>query len=903
MNKSGMLTSQEIKKLFTDGAVILFKCEARENLPLTYVSENCSEILGFNASHFLNKENGWTECIHPDDKEDAIDCLRRVLEHKEKTLSEYRFRKKDGTYIWLRDELKLIENEDGTAAILGLSFDITSLKRDGRPEGRYFQRRECKRLSYEQVISRCSILLLSNADRESIDGVLSLLLEAAGADRAYIFENYRDEDDNLCVRQIHEVCGSGVHSQRDNEGLQNIRYEHFPWWKERLSRNQVINRLVEDIPSPGKEALQSQDIKSILILPLFVDQDWYGFIGFDNVHTSELWGREEVALLKAASEIISTYKKHEFVQKSLTSQKNYTQAILDSLPSIYLAMNNDLEIVHWNKNAETLTGYSHSEIAAMSVFDFAVEGEHQKLIEATELLRQGEGTGVELKIRTKDEREVDFFWGGRLIKLGEEWLMLCVGLDITSQKEIRRELINEKRFSEAIIESLPGIFYMIDEQGQYLRWNENFEKQFGFSTQEISDMTFFDLLEENDIENVTREVQRVFEEGESSMEADFVTKDGTRIPYYMTGKRFNKDGQRYLIGSGYNISVQRRAMERLKKSEELFRNLFLKAPAAIVMVDVNNKVLMINQSFEKLFGYSESEIIEKDLDRVIVPPEEYDLVPKMPAIDFKGTHYYHQARRRTKDGKMKHVFVGSIPIYIDKKPYVGFGMYIDISEQVKYEKEISDSLKEKQVLLQEIHHRVKNNLAVISGLIQLQMYEVDDEYIRRILQESQSRIQTMALIHEKLYQSENLSRISCRTYIEELLQTLRNTFRTDTREINIKTEIEDIELNINKAVPFALLINEVISNTFEHAFTGRKQGAISVELFGKNGRIHVSIKDNGVGIPDEQSIDRKETLGMTLIYYFLKQLDAEWELFNKNGTTLKLAFSQEHVKGSSTTIV
>lgn len=730
MNKPGVLTSEEIEKLFTDGTVILFKCEVTDDFPLTFVSENCSDILGFSSSYFLENEHGWSERIHPDDKAEVFSQFRKVIEQGGETIAEYRFKRKDGIYIWLRDELKLVDDKNGdTMAILGSSFDITDRK-------------------------RAEIELRENK------------------------EQYK-----LVVEHIKDIT---YHIDEDMK------------WT-------LLNQAwVEITGYPLQEALGSS------------------FLEFIHPDDREICERTCNDLLNGKSDFYSR---------------------------IVRLMKRNGSCVWVEMSARKTNGVTICENCNIS------------------------GT------------------------------MVNVTAELAKQKETRQELINEKRFSEAIIESLPGVFYMLDEQSNFLKWNENLVEQFGYTGEEIAGMNPSDFFEEAEFKKIAREIKRVFKEGESEVEAVALTKNGTKIPYYLTGKRFEQNEKKYLIGAGYDLSERKRAIEKLKKSEELFRNLFLKAPAAIVMADVENKVLRVNQSFEELFGYTESEIADKDLNQFIVPEGAGDKIPALPEHAVKRAYSYHQVRRKTKTGEMKDVSVGIIPIYIDDKPYVVFGMYIDVTEQKRYENQIAESLKEKQVLLQEIHHRVKNNLAVISGLIQLQMYEIDHAYMKQLLQESQSRIQTMALIHEKLYQSQNLSRISCRSYIEELIQTIRSTFDTGAKKIKINTEIEDVELNINKAVPFALLLNEVISNAFEHAFSGRRQGSISVSLSEEDADIHVSIMDDGVGMPDDFAIEGNETLGMTLIHNFLEQLEAEWELSNENGTSLSLTFSKEYVKGSSTTMV
>jgi PAS domain S-box-containing protein len=470
---------------------------------------------------------------------------------------------------------------------------------------------------------------------------------------------------------------------------------------------------------------------------------------------------------------------------------------------------------------------------------------------------------------------------------------LCVGIDITEQKRTEKELRHEKRFNEALLESLPGVFYMFDEEGNYHRWNQNLLDETGYTAEDMQQVSPEVFFGEEELDAASREIGKVFEVGQAEMESKLKTKDGQEIPYYFTGKLFKQDGNNYLLGVGHDMSEQVKAREKLRRSEKLFRDLFLNAPAGIVMVDPDNNVVNINKSFEDMFGFTEEELKGKDVDEFIVPKEEREQIPRMPLKEYASDSFNREAKRLTKDGEPIDVIMAAIPVYIDGDPIAGFGMYIDITEEKKYEQEITSSLKEKKVMLKEIHHRVKNNLAIVSGLLQLQMYETDNPLLRDTLEESERRIQTMALIHEQLYNSESLGNISCDKYIGDLVETIRNTIGS-AQDVNVKTDIESIELDIERAVPFALLVNEVVTNSFKHAFDGQgdSTNTIAIRITEDNGQVHAQLRDNGKGLPDDLQPEISDTLGMNLIDNFAQQLEAEWEIGSDDGTYVQLRFSK-----------
>ncbi len=192
---------------------------------------------------------------------------------------------------------------------------------------------------------------------------------------------------------------------------------------------------------------------------------------------------------------------------------------------------------------------------------------------------------------------------------------------------------------------------------------------------------------------------------------------------------------------------------------------------------------------------------------------------------------------------------------------------------------MSRSLKEKEVLLAEIHHRVKNNLAVISGLLEMQVWNLpDDDKSIGPLKESQLRIHSIALVHELLYQSETLSEIELDQYINKLLRAIQQTHKNKDKLIEVVTDLEPVKLTIHKAIPASLLLNELVVNSYKHAFNGLVDGQIEVILKQTNGQIELVVQDNGVGLPDDFDPLKQQSLGMTLIKTLVQQIEANFNV-------------------------
>jgi len=200
---------------------------------------------------------------------------------------------------------------------------------------------------------------------------------------------------------------------------------------------------------------------------------------------------------------------------------------------------------------------------------------------------------------------------------------------------------------------------------------------------------------------------------------------------------------------------------------------------------------------------------------------------------------------------------------------------------------ISKSLSENNTLMKEIHHRVKNNLQIVSSMLSLQLRYIDDSAVKEVVLESRDRVKSMALIHQKLYQEDNLKGVFMSTYIESLLSSLSHSYKLDSMSINIESEVDDIWLDVDSAIPIGLIVNELITNSIKHAFR-EDGGQINVKLKRKQENLQLAVSDNGVGIGDKFNIDEQKCFGFKMINSFLRKLKGKIEVSNKNGTHIKI---------------
>jgi len=256
----------------------------------------------------------------------------------------------------------------------------------------------------------------------------------------------------------------------------------------------------------------------------------------------------------------------------------------------------------------------------------------------------------------------------------------------------------------------------------------------------------------------------------------------------------------------------------------------------------------------------------------------------------------HIYRLRSLDGKIKYIKVQSLPVtYEGEQALQTVGQ--DITEIVQSNKELEKTVTQKQNLLQEVHHRVKNNLAMINGLIELQLIENENNEIADALKGTQSRILSIAKVHELLYQQDNLKEIDFREYLQELTNTISNLFSSEGQVISFDLELAHVKLSLSQAVSSGLLFNELISNSIKHASSNKKNIKITIDIKTDSDQVYINYQDNGTGLKSPKMLEEEGNFGMMIIRTLMKQLEANWEYIPGDGFNLGIQFNKKAYQG------
>jgi len=605
------------------------------------------------------------------------------------------------------------------------------------------------------------------------------------------------------------------------------------------------------------------------------------------------------------------------LDKRLTRYQN----LIENLPVGVLIINNE-RIDYANPYALKLLGIDESQLSKLVPERFlhpAYSNEFNLLVNG---IKSGNQPGfIELKIKKVDGTAIlDVEASGGLLDDGSVQLLIH---DISTRKllareqlraqiaeetnlQLQREIIERSKaekdlrqaqeYARSIIDSSLDMIVATDIDYNINEFNTAAEATFGYAREEIIGKPLSMLF--SDEQEMAKVVERITDDGSVANEIINKKKDGTFFISFLSASVIKNEKGEIVgaMGVSRDITAVKKAEEELRLSEERHRAIYDQAYIGISRIAKMGRFLLVNERLCDMLGYTADELYKKTFYELGVQEEvEESLVDWDQLLSGKIKNFSREQTYVRKDGELlsANVTVSLVRDSNDSPNYF-VAVFEDITERKEYERQLQESIKEKEVLIKEVHHRVKNNMQVISSILNLQSSYIDDETALGILRESQDRIKSMSFVHESLYQSKTLSEVNFSEYIQNIARNLFHSYGRREGGLSLDFDLEEVHLNLDTSIPCGLIINEVVSNSLKYAFHGREKGVIRIE-FSKlsDGKLKLIVSDDGIGLPDNFDIENAESLGLQLVTTLVTQVSGELKIDTSNGTRFTIVFKEQ----------
>ena len=472
--------------------------------------------------------------------------------------------------------------------------------------------------------------------------------------------------------------------------------------------------------------------------------------------------------------------------------------------------------------------------------------------------------------------------------------VIHVARDITEHKQMEDTLRRNEEHFRSVTENVMDIITVMDTYGKISYISPSVERVLGYKHEELIGKNAFELIHPEDIAGVMDAINKGIQNPGSGQleEYRFKRKDGSWGVLESMGKIIiDNAGTSEIIVNSRDITDRKQAEEARLIIERKYATLVEQGNDGIIIIE-DGLLKFINSKMVSIAGFPVTESIEKPfIDFVAMEFREFVIDNYKKRSSGQEALNNYEIEIISKDGKNIPVEINASIIDYEGK-WAEMAIIRDITERKKTERQIEASLNEKETLLKEIHHRVKNNMQIVSSLLDHQIQYIKDKNVIDIFTESQNRIASMSLVHEKLYRSKDLAKIDFYEYINDLVANLFQSYNSNSGNILLNMNIENIQLDIDFAIPCGLIINELVTNSLKYAFPAGRKGEIKVSFFKTDeNMLELVIGDNGIGISKDLDFRKTESLGLHLVTILAEnQLHGEINLILKGGTEFHIKF-------------
>jgi len=778
-------------------------------------------------------------------------------------------------------------------------------------------------LDIEYLMKSCFAISAEIEKESLLKKIMNVVIEYSGAGAGYLLI---EEEGNLFIRAESRTTDKEM-VKTINKRLENandickaiVRYVH------RTGEQVVLNNAMQEGLFKDNPEVQEMQLRSVLCLPIIKQSKMIGVLYMENRLSDSVFtlGKTDMMELLVSQAAISLENSTLFyVRKKAEELKlisNYNRSLIEASLDPLVTIGPDGRITDVNEATELVTGYSRKELIGTDFSNYFTEPEKAKE-GYKQAFREELVQDYALEIQHKEGRITPVLYNASVYRDEDNEIVgiFAAARDITERKKAEEKIqilanVVESSNDAIITKSLDGII---------LSWNKGAEQIYGYSPEEIlgkpaSTLVPFPLNEE------TLQLIELIKQGKNirHYETSRLRKDGKIIDVSITlSPVFNLSGKLNAVSViARDITESKKAGREIKENEERYRIVTEQTGQLVYEYDIGKNKIYWTGSIEKITGYAPDELISKGMEFWVdnVHPENRNKVWDEKIKDCsQGIHFigdkknFHlEYRFRKKDGS--YIYIEDHGVCLQKGSYLTnkvFGVMKDITERKEAEALLA---KIEEARKKEIHHRIKNNLQVISSLLDLQAEKFnnyttsDTSKVLEAFKESKNRVISMALIHEELYGSKEVSTLDFGAYLNKLTKDLFKCYNFGDLKAHLILEIEEKTFfNMDTAVPLGIIVNELVSNSLKHAFPSRDKGKIQIKLCKEESRnfenkrignkdtsFVLAVSDNGIGIPETVNLEDSDTLGIQLVTILVDQLDGKFQLKRDSGTEFIISFS------------
>jgi len=777
------------------------------------------------------------------------------------------------------------------------------------------------RLDLESLLATLSTYLI-DLDSSEIDKGIKVALEWIGTfseiDRSYVF--LLDENPKY-IKNTHEWCGVGVVSEINQR--QKIPLANLEEWENKVRTEEIIYiSNVAKLPKTEgriKALLRSQSIKSLVLVPMVYCGKLMGVLGFESVRSPKTWSEDIISLLRIMAEMFVNALQRKRVEEALSNSEKKYRNLVETSQDLIWSVDVEERFTFVNQAAKRIYGYEPTETLGRCLTDLVfaeLESNSAKTSNSfLERLRLDCGFNSQWETVHRRRDGTPVYLSFNAIALWDEFgnFLGATGTasDITQHKQSEMELKEAKDRLEAVLDAVPWFVSWLSSDLRYIGVNRQLAESFNLPSEEFMGREIGFLDTGPDFVQFMRDF---FASSKQQISREVDTRVNGETKYYLIVTQKYDEGKA-AVSVGIDISDRKRAeamqtqlIASLQESERKFRSLYEATSDAVMLLDEEGFLFDCNRATLEMFSCDTKEKLCGKHPRDISPlfqgkgQDTESSIKTQIAIALETGNARFEWMHRRLDGTefpaevlLTAMEFGQVPNNNSDKIFGGTkvlqAVVRDITERKRDEEEIKAALAEKEVLLKEIHHRVKNNLQVISSLLRLQSRYIQDRTVMEMLKESQNRVRSMALVHEHLYQSQDLSRIDFAEYIHNLASNLFQAYQVNSRSVKLNIKVAAAFLNIDTAVPCGLIINELVSNSLKYAFKNKNYGELTIQFERQDRDLFLlTVSDNGRGFPPNIDYKNSGSLGLRLVCSLVRQLRGNIELEPGSGTIFQISF-------------